>query len=593
MKRFGSFQFDSADECLWHNGARIALQPKLFAVLRYLVENPGRLITHDELLDALWPETYVQQQVLRTYVLELRKVLGDDARQPQFIESVPKRGYRFVSAVSETEAVPRVSAAVPEETRIVGRTCELAALAQAYEQAAGGVRQVMLVTGDFGIGKTTLVDAFCEGLKSSASVARGQCVQGLARREEYYPVLEALSHLCASDVGDQACRVLARLAPGWLAALGRETGSAQSAPPRTAGDLCAALEELAAERPLLLIFEDLHWADDSTLHLISALARRRAPARLFLLATSNCRHPAASHALRQLMHDLIVRRLCTEIALRPLDKAAVREWLRRHFGEPPLPAELEAFVHRHSEGNPLFIRTILEHLIAQGHLKQVGSKWEQRVPVTEMEQTVPDELAQMIELEFQALAPEDLRLLEAASLFSVAFPAWGVAAALQQDLTEIEEAFDSLARRLPFIRRAGHDELPDGSRSAFYVFTHGLYREVLYGRQASTRRAQRHTRVAQRLAALFAGREAHVATEIAQHHEAAGNWLEAVQALRAAAEAARNRNAHSAAVELLQDAMRIAENLERSQREAVQRELRNEMGAPGRPIGAMEPVWKV
>ena len=101
MKQFESFRLDTSNECLWHSGAQIALPPKPFAILRYLVENPGRLITHDELLDALWPETYVQPQVLRTYMLELRKVLGDDAGSPRFIQTIPKRGYSFVAAVVE------------------------------------------------------------------------------------------------------------------------------------------------------------------------------------------------------------------------------------------------------------------------------------------------------------------------------------------------------------------------------------------------------------------------------------------------------------------------------------------------------------
>src|SRR6201992_1311137 len=100
MKQFGSFQLDTRNECLWQNGTRIGLTPKPFAVLCYLAENPQRLVTHDELLDALWPNTYVQPQVLRTYVLELRKLLGDDPDEPLFIQTVPKRGYRFVSKVT-------------------------------------------------------------------------------------------------------------------------------------------------------------------------------------------------------------------------------------------------------------------------------------------------------------------------------------------------------------------------------------------------------------------------------------------------------------------------------------------------------------
>src|SRR3954464_13888421 len=104
MKQFESFRLDTSNQCLWRDGAQIALPPKPFGILRYLVENPGRLISHNELLDELWPETYVQPQILRTYMLELRKVLGDDIGSPRFIQTVPKRGYTFVARVTESAA---------------------------------------------------------------------------------------------------------------------------------------------------------------------------------------------------------------------------------------------------------------------------------------------------------------------------------------------------------------------------------------------------------------------------------------------------------------------------------------------------------
>jgi predicted ATPase len=178
-----------------------------------------------------------------------------------------------------------------------------------------------------------------------------------------------------------------------------------------------------------------------------------------------------------------------------------------------------------------------------------------------MEASVPDRLAQMIELEIERLSPEEQRILEAGSLISVAFPAWAVAAALEEDAVEMEAACDGLAHRLYFLERAGEDELPDGTRSAFYVFSHGLYREVLYQRQVATQRARRHSRVAERLGELFAGREANVAREMALHYEAACNWQRAASALRAAAQHARQRQAYAEAEELLERALRITENL--------------------------------
>ena len=221
--------------------------------------------------------------------------------------------------------------------------------------------------------------------------------------------------------------------------------------------------------------------------------------------------------------------------------------------------------------------------MAQRYLLRDGDQWRQDAPFPEIESGVPDELSQMIELEIACLGMPDQRLLEAASLMSVAFPAWAVAAALEEDAADIEEACDELARRLYFVRRAGQDELPDGTRSAFYAFAHGLYREVLYQRQSAARRARRHTRIAERLAQLFAGREVNVAQEMAMHYEAAGNWLRAAEVLCSAARHANQRGAHSEAAAAYQQAMRLAENLASPKREILRQEIGAEVASAPRP----------
>src|SRR6516165_1316010 len=103
MKSFESFRLDTANHLLLHGDERVSLTPKGFDVLRYLVERAGRLVTQDELLESLWPETYVNQEVLRKYILEIRKALGDKADKPEFVETVTKRGYRFVAPVIESD----------------------------------------------------------------------------------------------------------------------------------------------------------------------------------------------------------------------------------------------------------------------------------------------------------------------------------------------------------------------------------------------------------------------------------------------------------------------------------------------------------
>ncbi len=588
MKQFGSFRLDTANECLWRSATQIALPPKPFAILRYLVENPGRLITHDELLEELWPEIYVQPQVLRTYMLELRKVLGDDAGSPRFIQTLPKRGYSFIAPVSEAaEAKNSPSPSLPDPVPgFVDREPELHRLQNALTAAAGGQRQVVFVGGGAGIGKTALVDAFVRQAASlhEVAVARGQCVEALGRKEEYYPVMEALVALCSSTDGERACQALARMAPNWLPAIGHDSQPASEAPApvraeRRPGELCAALEELAAEKPLILVFEDLHWADDATLAVISALARRRTPARLMVLAT--CRAPDASdHPLKALRHDLLLRRLCIELTLEPLDRRAVQLLLTKELGQESLPAGVDEFIYGRSEGNPLFVKAMLDYLVAERCLvREPGGEWRQGAPFPETESGVPDELSRMIELEIERLSPSDQRLLEAASLMNVAFPAWAVAAAVEEDAADVEEACDELARRISFVRRAGQDELPDGTRSAFFVFAHGLYREVLYQRQSAARRARRHTRIAERLAHLFAGREVNVAEEMAMHYEAAGNWSRAIEVVCAAARNAHQRRAYSEAASLYEQALRLAENLSGPPRETTADEIRIQLAA--------------
>lgn len=106
MLRFDAFRFDTVNQCLWRDGVRIELTPKAFAMLRYLVEHAGRLVMQRELLEALWPTIFVQPEILKTYIRDIRKILGDDPRAPQFIETRARRGYRFIAAVTDESLLP-------------------------------------------------------------------------------------------------------------------------------------------------------------------------------------------------------------------------------------------------------------------------------------------------------------------------------------------------------------------------------------------------------------------------------------------------------------------------------------------------------
>ena len=116
MKSFRAFRLDTANQCLWCGQERVAIPPKPYDILRYLVENPVRLVTQDELLEKLWPETYVNPELIRKYILDIRKILGDRPDKPEFIETVTKRGYRFIAPVIDESAAGRADLSISQET---------------------------------------------------------------------------------------------------------------------------------------------------------------------------------------------------------------------------------------------------------------------------------------------------------------------------------------------------------------------------------------------------------------------------------------------------------------------------------------------
>src|SRR5262249_31735206 len=156
MKQFHSFRLDTVNHCLWRNDERVAMTPKAFDLLRYLVEHAEPLVSQRDVLEALWPATHVGAEVVKKHMLEVRKVLGDRPEAPTFIRPIPRRGYQFVAPVRNAVVAP----ARRGPAGMVGRAAALAQLHDALADAVRGERQIVFVTGEPGIGKTTLVDGF-------------------------------------------------------------------------------------------------------------------------------------------------------------------------------------------------------------------------------------------------------------------------------------------------------------------------------------------------------------------------------------------------------------------------------------------------
>src|SRR5581483_7201476 len=224
----------------------------------------------------------------------------------------------------------------------------------------------------------------------------------------YYPVLEAVGELMRGPDRDEVIRVLAAQAPTWLVQfasvikaeeterLRRERLGAKRE--RMMRELCDAIETLSLDRPLLLILEDLQWVDNPTLDLISAVARRRGPAKLMLLATYRPVEVILSRSpLKLLKQDLLVHRLCREISLARLTEADVEQYLLAEFPQSSVAQRLCGPLHRHSDGNPLFMRAILERVLKTGVVRKEGHQWTLTRPPEDLGLEVPETLQQILE----------------------------------------------------------------------------------------------------------------------------------------------------------------------------------------------------
>ena len=601
MKIFDSFRLDTVNHSLWRGEERLSLAPKAFDVLRFLVERADRLVTQDEILEALWPDTYVNPEVVKKYVLGIRKVLGDRTDKPAFVATFPRRGYQFIAAVREESDSPLSEASSIGCRKIVGREGALAELKGALDKALQGQRQIVFVTGEAGIGKTTLVDVFqwTPAFAAKVKIVRGQCVEGFGGKEAYYPVLDALGQLFREAEDSPNLHIFAKRAPTWLVqfpslvnaeqreALQKEILGATRE--RMVREICEALETITAQSPLVLFLEDLHWGDPSTLDFISALARRRGPAKLLVLGTYRPADVIISQSpLKALKQDLVIHNLGREIALERLEASDVAEYLAIRFTPGDFRKGFANLIYRHSGGNALFMVTILQDMVKKGLIAEADGVWSLTVPVENVEHSVPETLDQLIEAQFQQLSLAEQRILKTASVAGERFSVWAISTAVELEPAVIEEVCEGLTEKLQFIKCAGIHELPNGQISAHYEFRHSLYREVLYRRLSESNRSKLHGLLALRLQAFCDPCEQELATELALHFEGGRDYEQAARYLILAAENAAKRFAYRDAIEILRNTLELVLKLPTTRRADLEVRILEFIGDAHFALGALE-----
>jgi DNA-binding winged helix-turn-helix (wHTH) protein/tetratricopeptide (TPR) repeat protein len=600
MRSFGPFRLDEANQCVWRGETRIPLMPKPFAVLHYLVEHAGRLVTHDELLAAIWPDTFVQPEVLRRYILEIRKALDDSAQKPRFIVTRPKLGYEFIATVTSDDRPVLHDAITTEPTSLVGREAVLNRLRAHFETARHGQRQIVFVVGEPGIGKTSLVDAFHHAVAGwpDVLVARGQSVEGFGGKEPYYPVFEALGQLARSALRTLVLDTLTHHAPTWLIqlpalvradqrdVLKRETVGATRE--RMVRELCEALETITRTTALVLILEDLHWVDQSSIDLISAISRRREPAKLLVVGTIRPTDLILSDSpLKTLKQDLLLHHLGHELTLEPLREADVADYLVATFGGGDLPAGLATMIYRQSDGNPLFMIALLDHLRQQGIVAETDGRWRMSAPLEDINPGVPETLKQMLELQMRHLSDGERRLLKCASVAGQRFTTWALATMLNDAAVDVEEECAALSDRQQFLKVSSAQVLSTGTATFDYEFGHSLYREVLYRGLTPSLRVAYHRRLAEGLEGLTWPVDSELAAELGLHFEEGRQYDRAVKYLRLAARNATSRHAHREAIAALERARELLPVIDDDTRAGLELQLLEQLGNAFYALGDM------
>jgi DNA-binding winged helix-turn-helix (wHTH) protein len=518
--RFSQFELDEADARLSRAGRPVPLAPRPFAVLCALARTPRTLVTKNALLDSVWGHRFVSESVLKSTISELRAALEDNPKQPRYIETVSRRGYRFIAAVSAA-AVPAATPG-PLPSSVIGRRQALERLRNAWRLAAGGRRQIVWLAGEAGVGKTTLAEQFMAEV-GEVHCTHGQCVEQYGAGEPYLPVLEALTALCRRDAA--AAELIRSSAPTWLLQLPSLSSAeerealrrdlAGAGPERMLREMGEFLDRYTEDRPLVLATADLHWSDQATVQLMNYIARRRSPARLLWLASYRLTEIiAAEHPLHAVRNELRLHGLADEIVLDAFSEMEVAEYLAEHL---PERARDEAFVralHRRTDGLPLFVADVVKEIAQRGAPPGATA--------------IPTSLAGIIERYIGQLGPAERALLEAASVCGTEFRLYTVASVLERDPASVAQSCADLARQHRWLSEI--DER--------YVFRHALYREVLYKSLGPLARVALHRQVGAALERERADRQEVSAAELALHFDLGRQPMSALAYYTEAAETA-------------------------------------------------------
>jgi DNA-binding SARP family transcriptional activator/tetratricopeptide (TPR) repeat protein len=473
-------------------------------------------------------------EALRVYE-QLRQVLRDElgtnpAPEVQAIhrqllagEDAGAEGTAAPTADAQPKPTPLPPLLSPRERGVfIGREEELRTLRESWQRARGGDRELALLAGDPGIGKTRLASEFAVQAHVDGTVLYATCPQ--EPMLPYQPIVEALRHYALTHSLDHE---LGRLGPGApeLALLIPEIRGAlpkqANAPPEDPEtrrymmfDAVAALIETASARaPILLILDDLHWADPPTLQLLRHLLESQRPASLLIVGTYREAEVLTGEPLAELVADLRRTRRLERIRLRGLDEDEVADLVAFYSGSDA-PETLRRTVHEGTDGNPFFVEEVMRHLVESGTLFERDGRWTSALTVEEI--GVPEEVEEVLLSRLARLSDGSLATLRRGAVLGREFSFAVLQAMSEVDDDELIAALEEALEAQLIVEEAAQASGPR------YGFTHSLVRETLIKGIGTVRAQRMHAEAARAIEAVGGAESDLQVAALALHYRLAG-----------------------------------------------------------------------
>jgi predicted ATPase/DNA-binding winged helix-turn-helix (wHTH) protein len=594
--RFGVFDVDLQTGELRRKGIRIRLQEQPFQILRMLLEHPGEVVLRDDIEKRLWSaNTFVDfNHGLNRALNKLRYALGDHAENPQFIETIPRRGYRFIAQVRSSEVysnvlsdereagvrhsptncppespvkvAPALSEGISDNRLdpgipLIARERERSQLTALVNAASAGRGSVAIIGGESGIGKTHLVRAIlAEAPQHGCLTFVGHCYE-MQGSLPYVPFIEMLEYSVRAlpretfrtALGDSASEV-AKLMPE-LRHIYPDIPPPHFLPAEQQrrflfNAYCEFVERMARFAPLVAVFEDLHWADEPSLQLFQHLGNAVATMPALLIGTYCETELDTTRPFAAALESVIRQNRAMRIRLRGLSLAGV-EGMLCAMGQHSPPPSLAKLIFNQTEGNPFFVEEVYRHLAEEGKLFDENGAWLQKLRADELQ--VPESIRLVIGRRLERLGKDTRSVLATAAVIGRSF-----SFRLLEHLEDTRP--DATLEAIEEAEQAHLISAELSGSETSYLFVHELIRQTLVQSLSLPRRQRMHARIAEAMELVY-GDHLNSQAPARAHHllqaGAASDLEKTLHYLTIAADLASTGAAHEEALAYLDHAVSL------------------------------------